>query len=372
MIRSTGRPPRSLMGESLSRRRLVGAALGAALAGGGIARAQALAAQEARISFKAKAIYLDPRVTQGPVATGALLDLIDRTELNALVVDVKENGVFYETGVPFFRDANAVTALYDPAALLAELRRRGIYSIARLVCFKDTPVAMARPDLAVIDVTTGLPWRDMAGHAWVNALQPELWEANAALAVEAAELGFDEIQYDYVRFPTDGNLATMSFGVPLSEQARTSAILDFLGQTKVRLAPLGTRLSADIFGFTLVVDHDLGIGQNAELIGEVVDVVCPMVYPSHWPYGSIAVGGLPNDFPYETVQVSMEFAKGKLPDEERRIRPWLQGFSLPGYRPYGSHDVRAQIDAAEAAGVGGWMIWDMGNRYFEEAFRPQD
>jgi hypothetical protein len=371
MTRSIGRHPRSLLSASIDRRRLVGAALGAALGGGVIPVASAAMALEARIGFKAKAIYLDPRITQGPVATGAMLDLIDRTELNALVVDIKENGVFYETGVQFFRDANAVSALYDPAALLAELRRRGIYSIARLVCFKDTPVALARPDLAVIDVTTGLPWRDMAGNAWVNALQPELWAANAALAVEAAELGFDEIQYDYVRFPTDGNLATMSFGVPLSEQARTSAILDFLDQTKVLLAPLGTRLSADIFGFTLLVDHDLGIGQNAELIGDVVDVVCPMVYPSHWPYGSIAVGGVPNDHPYETIKASMEFAKAKLPDEEQRIRPWLQGFSLPGYRPYGAPDVRAQIDAAEAAGVGGWMIWDMANRYQEEAFRPQ-
>jgi hypothetical protein len=368
MVGSSGRRPWPPVGGALNRRRLIGSALGAALAGG-VGRS-VTAAQGAQVSFKVKAIYLDPRITKGPIAIGALLDLIDRTELNALVIDVKENGVFYETGVQFFRVANAVSPLYDPNELLDELRRRGIYAIARLVCFKDTPVALARPDLAVIDVTTGRPWHDMAGHAWVNALQPELWAANAALAVEAAELGFDEIQYDYVRFPTDGNLATMSFGVPLSEQTRTDAILGFLSQTQTLLAPLGTRLSADIFGFTLIVDDDLGIGQNASLIGDVVDVICPMIYPSHWPTGSLAVGGVPNDFPYETVHLSMEFAKDKLPDDASRIRPWLQGFSLPGYRPYGPVDVRAQIDAAEAAGVGGWMIWDMGNRYFEEAFEP--
>ena len=104
------------------------------------------------------------------------------------------------------------------------------------------------------------------------------------------------------------------------------------------------------------------------LIGETVDYVCPMVYPSHWPNGSLAVGGHPNDHPFETIAISMELAKAKLPDPAR-VRPWLQGFSLPGMRAYGPTEVRAQIDAAEEAGVGGWMVWDMGNRYFEEAFR---
>ena len=352
----------------LTRRQTIGALAGAVLAGraAGPARAQTDAAVE--VDFKAKAIYLDPRITQGPDAVGALLGMIERTELNALVVDVKENGVYYETGVQFFLDTNSLVPLYDPVSLLSELRRRGIYSIARLVCFKDTAVATARPDLAVKNKYTGQPWRDNAGNAWVNALQSELWEANSDLAAEAAELGFDEVQYDYVRFPTDGNMAALDFGQVLTEEARTDAILGFMNLTKQKLAPYTTRLSADIFGFTLVVDDDLGIGQNAVLIGETVDYVCPMVYPSHWPNGSLAVGGVPNDHPFETISISMELAKAKLPDAAR-VRPWLQGFSLPGMRAYGATDVRAQIDAAEAAGVGGWMVWDMGNRYFEDAFR---
>jgi hypothetical protein len=344
---------------------VAGAALAARAGGPILGRTSA---EQAKLAFKAKAIYLDPRITQGPAAVGAMLDMIERTELNALVVDVKEHGVYYETEVEFFRNTNALVPLYDPAELLGELRRRGIYSIARLVCFKDTPTATARPDLAVRNRYTGGPWRDHAGHAWVNALLAEPWAANAALAAEAAELGFDEIQYDYVRFPTDGNLAATDFGQVLTEQVRTDAILDFMGLTKEQLAPYATKLSADIFGFTLVVDDDLGIGQNAELIGKVVDYVCPMVYPSHWPTGSLAVGGVPNDFPYQTIELSMEFAKAKMPDDAKRIRPWLQGFTWPGMRAYGPQEVRAQIDAAEAAGVGGWMIWDMGNRYFEEAF----
>jgi hypothetical protein len=259
--------------------------------------------------------------------------------------------------------------LYDPVALLGELRRRGIYSIARLVCYKDTAVANARPDLAVRNRYSGGVWYDYAGHGWVNALKPELWEANAALAVECAALGFDEIQFDYVRFPTDGNLAATDFGQQTTEETRTGAILGLVDLTTQGLAPYPTKLGADIFGFTLVVNDDLGIGQDAELMGQAVDYVCPMVYPSHWPYGSLAVGGHPNDFPYETIAISMEFAKGKIPADTGRIRPWLQGFSLPGMRAYGPVEIRAQIEAAEAAGVDGWMIWDMGNRYFEESFR---
>jgi hypothetical protein len=297
--------------------------------------------------------------------------MIERTELNALVIDVKDRGVYYDTGIQFYRDTRAVAPLYDPVLLLDELRRRGIYSIGRLVCYKDTAVATARPDLAVRNRFSGGVWFDNLGFGWVNALRDESWEATASLAVECAELGFDEIQYDYVRFPTDGNLAATDFGQQTTEESRTGAILSLVDLTTRHLASFPTKLSADIFGFTLVLNDDLGIGQNAELMGQAVDYVCPMVYPSHWPNGSLAVGGHPNDFPYETIAISMEFAKEKVPSDVGRIRPWLQGFSLPGMRAYGPKEIRAQIDAAEAAGVEGWMVWDMGNRYFEETFKAR-
>jgi len=187
--------------------------------------------------------------------------------------------------------------------------------------------------------------------------------------VELADLGFDEIQFDYVRFPSDGDLGTMDFGRPTSPSDQIEAITAFLATTEDALAPTGAKSAADVFGFTLLVD-DIGIGQDVQRLAPVVDYVCPMVYPSHFPNGSLDVAGHPNDFPYETIAISLEAGKANVPGVAPKLRPWLQDFSLPGMSEYGVAEVRAQIDAAEAAEVGGWMIWDPNNRYHEAAFLP--
>lgn len=299
-----------------------------------------------------------------------LVEMIERTELNALVIDVKEEAVYYDTQVDFFRDLRVVTPLYDLTDMLDALKQRGIYAIARQVVFKDARVAEARPDLAVKHKRTGGLWRDHGGVAWVNAFASELWEANAALAAEAVRLGFDEIQYDYVRFPSDGDLSTMDFGRPYTEEARSDAILDFLRHSRRRVLKAGGKLAADVFGYTLLVDGDLGIGQNLERMARTLDFVCPMVYPSHWPNGSLGFAGHPNNFPFETIANAMDRAQKKLGRHAEKVRPWLQDFSLPGMRPYGAPEVRAQIDGAHEAGVGGWMVWDPSNRYHDQAFAP--
>ena len=168
-------------------------------------------ANRQRDLFTAKAIYLDPRITTEREEFEALVDLIDRTELNALVLDIKEIGVYYETEVAFFHDAGAVRPLYDVSDYLRTLREYDIYSIARLVSFKDPFTPQSRPDLAITDEVTGEIWRDGADETWLNPFAEEVWEATTDLASEAAELGFDEIQFDYVRLP-DGNLRTANFG----------------------------------------------------------------------------------------------------------------------------------------------------------------
>lgn len=327
-----------------------------------------------RKEFSAKAIYLDPRITTEREEFEALLALIDRTELNALVLDIKEIGVYYDTDVAFFQDAGAVTPRYDLTDYLRALKERDIYAIARLVSFKDPITPLARPDLAVTDEVTGEIWRDGGEETWLNPFAEEVWEATTDLAREAAELGFDEVQFDYVRLP-DGNIRTANFGpVPYTYEARTGAIAAFLGMGKEKLAPLGAKVSADIFGYTLLVQNgdDLGIGQDPAVLAPVVDYLCPMVYPSHFPEGSLAVEGHPNDFPHETIEISLGLGEAKLPGEINRFRPWLQDFSLPGLREYTAEDVRAQIDAAEEIGSGGWMIWDPNNRYQEAAFSPAE
>ena len=318
--------------------------------------------------FVAKAVYLNPTMDDG-YDLDRLLGLIDRTELNALVIDVKEEGVYVETGVDLFLESGTVVPYYDVAAVLDALHANDVYTIARQVVFKDTPLAEVRPDLAVADTTTGGIWRDMNGVAWVNPFNEEVWAATIDLAVELVGRGFDEIQFDYVRFPTDGDIEAMDFGREVTESVRVETIAGFLGEARASLAASGGKVGADVFGFTLILD-DIGIGQNVRRIAEVFDYVCPMVYPSHFPNGSIAVDGHPNDFPYETIEISLSAGEERVAGLRGKLRPWLQDFSMPEMSDYGAAEVRAQIDAAEANGATGWMIWNAASVYHEDAFVP--
>jgi hypothetical protein len=255
------------------------------------------------------------------------------------------------------------------AAVLDALHAHDVYAIARLVVFKDTRLAEARPDLAVADAATGGPRHDMNGVAWVNPFNEEVWAANIDLAVELVGRGFDEIQFDYLRFPTDGDLEAMDFGREVTESVRVETIAGFLDEVRANVAAVGAKVKADVFGFTLILD-DIGIGQNVGRIAEIVDYVCPMVYPFHFPNGSIAVDGHPNDFPYQTIEFSLRSGEERVAGLRDKLRPWLQDSSLPGMSDYGAAEVRAQIDAVEANGAAGWMIWNAASVYHEDAFPP--
>jgi hypothetical protein len=200
----------------------------------------------------------------------------------------------------------------------------------------------------------------------------ELWEANTDLALEAAQHGFDEIQFDYVRFPTDGDLTTMDFGLENTQEIRQRSIEKFLKMAQDKVHPTGAKLSADVFGYTMLVEDDLGIGQNFARLAEYVDYLSPMIYPSHFPNGSVAVDGHPNDFPYETIEISLRKGRDKLAGDATRIRPWLQDFSFFDMMPYGDAEVRAQIDASDEIGTSGWMLWDPNNQYHPGALEPDE
>ena len=186
-----------------------------------------------------KAVYANLGVLSDPERWNRLIEIADTTEINAIVIDVKQDTIYYDTQVPFFRNIDGmITPLYYPKELLAQLKAPGIYSIARMVVFKDPLVAAGRPDLAVRDEKTGGLWYDMNGTPWVNAFNEELWQANADLGAELAQLGFDEVQYDYIRFPSDGDLRTTDFGRDYSEENRRAAITGAvaLGSQEVRAA----------------------------------------------------------------------------------------------------------------------------------------
>jgi hypothetical protein len=350
----------------LDRRRLLAAGAGAGIAAtlsSGPTGARARAERQIT-SDSIRAIYLNPRFVDNRKER-ALLELIDRTELNAVVIDVKESGIYVNTGVSLFSEFGGVdTSIYDVEALLDALHDRGIYSIARVVTFRDDYLTQDRPDLAVQDYATGQPWESFDGLRWLNPLKQEVWEATADFSVELARKGFDEIQFDYVRFPSDGNLTLMNFGSDIDNDGMTDLIADFLGYCRERIAPTGAMTAADVFGYTMLHD-DIGIGQDARKMAKKADYLCPMVYPSHYPDGSVNVPGQPNDFPYETIAISLELGSSRVPPHQ--LRPWIQDFSLEGMRDYGPADIRAQMKACEDGGASGWMLWSIDSTFTIDA-----
>lgn len=321
-----------------------------------------------------KAVYANLGVLSDPERWNRLLEIADTTEINAIVIDVKQDTIYYDTQVPFFRDIEGmVTPIFDPEDLLAELDARGIYSIARMVVFKDPIVAAGRPDLAVGDDVTGGLWLDMNGTPWVNAFEPELWEANAELGAELARLGFDEVQYDYIRFPSDGDLRTADFGTEYTEASRRAAITQAVALGGERVRAAGARFAIDLFPIIALLGDDQGIGQTLQDLTPLADYVCLMVYPSHYIEGNIPVDGHPNDFPGETVTYTLERSQEWVPGTMNKMRPWLQDFTYPleGYSVYGPDEVRAQIDAAEAMGVSGWMLWNAAGEFEVPALEPE-
>ena len=333
-----------------------------------------------------KAIYLTFYGIGSPELRNNALRLIEETELNALVIDVKgdRGWVSYKSALPAVQEygAQPEITIPDPRALLADLKSRGIYSIARIVLFKDDPLSRARPDLAVMDSETGKQWVDGEGLGWADPTRREVWEYNVAIAKEAAELGFDEIQFDYIRFPTDPapgtNIDRMVFSESNTQSNRVAAITGFLEYARSVLAPTGVRLAVDLFGYTSWREDDMGIGQRIELIAPHVDVISTMVYPNLFFDGIPADSGIvyrgeASHHPYEIVHESIKKAQERLSNTGVTLRPWLQYYD--DYildNPYGPDEFHLQKQALYDLGLGGWMFWDPGNQYAKGGFEPEN
>lgn len=322
--------------------------------------------------FLARALYATAGTASDPNLFNNLLAIADRTEINAMVVDLKDSSgfVFYDTQVQLAKDIGAVSPVLDPRQITQRLRERNLYSIARIVVFEDPILAEKRPELAIKDSSNGDLWRTWNGLAWVNAHRSEVWDYNIALAVEAANMGFDEIQLDYIRFPSDGPLNRAEYGVPQNSETRPAAIGQFLSRMADALAPTHSYLAADVFGLTLWELEDGGIGQNLEVVSKYLDYVCPMVYPSHFYPGSMGFD-IPNNHPYEVILWSLEAGEKRVPEHKAKMRPWIQDFSYGEGIDYGANEVRRQIDAANDFGPVGWMVWNAANVYHDGALAAQ-
>lgn len=297
-----------------------------------------------------------------------ILQFARETEINSLVVDVKDDTgrVSYRSGIPMVNAVEAWEAkIGNPYKLLQTLKEDQLYPIARIVVFKDPLLAERRPDLA-LKQNNGQIWRDYKGLAWVDPNNREVWEYNIKIAKEAIELGFPEIQFDYVRFASDGDLKNCVY--PYSDgTSKEDVIKEFLLYAQEELGPLGVVVSADVFGLACSAADDLFIGQKLEKIAEAVPVISPMVYPSHYAKGCYGLDN-PDLSPYETVLQSMKDATGRLKGHPVQLRPWLQDFSLGS--AYGNQQIQAQIQAVRDAGVKDWIFWNPSCRYQVNKYLP--
>ncbi len=320
-------------------------------------------------------LVLDPVTVRGlrvggdaasdPAHWAQILRLAETTTVNGLVVDTKDEAgtVMWDTDVPEAAEFGVEANLFDVRRALSDMDERGLYKITRVVVFQDTPLGRNRPELAAADSETGEPWETYGGHIWIDPTDREAWEYSLALAVSACEIGFDEVQFDYVRFPTDGPVGRLVVDDPeLASESRVQVIADFLSEARRRLHPLGCAVSADIFAIVVSVGDDQGIGQRPEELSRAVDVISPMIYPSHYGAGWMGFDN-PNDYPSEVVGQALESGLPRL-EGPAVMRPWLQTY------PYGRTEIAIELNEAEERGLG-WMLWSAGTQ-FSASWLPPD
>ncbi len=322
--------------------------------------------------FVPKALYLTYYGIGDRHIRNSALDLMKETDINALVIDVKgDRGILtYKSNVPRVAEVGAQkqVIIKDVLGLIRSLREQGVYTIARIVVFKDNVLGTARPDLTV-KTQDGKTFLDRERLIWVDPSRKEVWDYNISLAVEAAQYGFDEIQFDYVRFPDKKGL---KFSVPNTEEERVKHISGFLSAASKALAPYNVFVAADIFGYASWNLDDTQIGQRLDAIVPHVDYISLMLYPSGFQFG---IPGYRNPVahPYEIVSLSLKKAQERTAISPLRFRPWLQAFRDYAFdrRHFRELEISSQIRAAEEFGSGGWMLWNPRNVYTSEGLKRE-
>jgi hypothetical protein len=360
-----------------------------------------------------KAVYMTSCVAGTPSFRNSVISLIDETEINSVVIDIKD----FSGTISFAPTSPAWMPAWDAArcgardmdALIDELHAKGIYVIGRITVFQDPFYTARHPELAVKRASDGSVWKDHKGLSFIDVGARPYWDHIIELAVDSYNLGFDELNFDYVRYPSDGNMEDIAFthssGKTKPENLETffKYLHEKLSEperyAQMRHENTGREhaipyLSADLFGMTTSNTDDLSIGQVQERAIPYFDFIAPMVYPSHYPHGFMGLGN-PNHYPYEVIKYAMGEGVRRLratttsvdaythtrigtstppvyakpSDDIQKLRPWLQDFDYGG--EYGVEEVRAQIQATYDVGLTSWMIWDPGNRYTRAAYLPE-
>jgi len=344
--------------------------------------------------IKVKALYLNPGSVRNNL--DHYIDLANRTEINAFVIDIKrdEGIISYDSDIPLVNAANGDTPGFDIREVTKKLHDNNIIAIARLVTFKDTTITKYKPELAIKTADGGiLEIKESGGFKsrWLDPTNRETWDYILSIVQEAVEFGFDEIQFDYIRFPE--TTLYKNYVINLEEgRERHEVIEEFIRYIRHNL-PYDTVISADIFGMPLISSRDYGeIGQTLESIGWSLDYICPMVYPSHFANSSKGtmgngvgqtINGIkfthPDLKPYEVVYNTLIVGRDRIASVDGynlNVRPYIQGFTasyLPSgyYMKYGVEEYRAQIQAVYDAGYDEWIFWNSRNEYVEAAFLPE-
>ncbi|WP_442601370.1 putative glycoside hydrolase [Paenibacillus sp. KN14-4R] len=318
-----------------------------------------------------KGIYVTA-YSAGGSKFNSLVKLLDDTALNSMVIDVKDdNGwITWETGNDHLKEMDTTQKMIaDMPNVMTTLKDHQIYPIARIVVFKDSVLSKKKPELSFVN-PDGTLWANGKKESFVNPYAKEVWDYNIEVAKEAVKAGFKEIQFDYVRFPEGFETRANTLKYAKDERSRIEVVSAFTKYAREQLEPLGVRVSVDIFGYAASVPAAEGIGQDFEKISANVNVICPMIYPSHYSTGWFGAK-VPDAAPYVTINgASIDTTKKLAPIEKLGlkpvIRPWIQDFTakwVPGYIPYGKHELEEQIRALRDNGVNEYLLWNAGNSY---------
>jgi len=327
---------------------------------------------DTRTPVKVKGIYVTGPRAGNETYMKELIELVNTTELNAMVIDIKNDHgeITYNMGLDIANEIDApINYIGNMESLIAQLKAKDIYLIARIVAFKDPILAKGKPELN----QDGSIFKDKDGLSWVNPYKKEVWDYLIAVAKEAVELGFDEIQFDYIRFSTDSGMKQVDFGEEAKDKTKIDAITEFTKYASEQLKPQGVYVSADVYGAIIDSEVDANIvGQDYVQMSKYLDYICPMIYPSHYADGAYGIK-YPDLEPYNLILQALKKSEEQLNEikegsHKAVVRSWLQDFTavwLTKYKSYGPEEIRAQIKAVYDAGYEEWILWNGNNNYTE-------